>query len=110
MADPRRNRRRFAYGPYAGGPDPLAPPFDIRPAMDQIGRDVMDGSSPRQALQELLRRGMEGERPTRGLDELSRQVWQRRRDLQRDNRLDGTLQEVRELLQRALDAERESLG
>lgn len=106
MADPRRRRRRFAYGPYAGGPDPLAPPFDIRSAMDQIGRDVMEGSSPRQALQELLRRGMQGRR---GLDDLSRQVWQRRRDLQRDNRLDGTLQQVRELLQRALDAERQAL-
>jgi uncharacterized protein with von Willebrand factor type A (vWA) domain len=103
----RRRRRRYAYGPYAGGPDPLAPPFDIRSAVDQIGRDVMEGSSPRQALQELLRRGLDGRR---GLDDLTRQVWQRRRDLQRDNRLDGTLQEVRELLQRALDAERESLG
>lgn len=107
MADPRRRRRRYAYGPYAGGPDPLAPPYDIRAAMDQIGRDVMEGSSPRQALQELLRRGLDGRR---GLDDLTRRVWERRRDLQRDNRIDGTLQEVRELLQRALDAERESLG
>ncbi|MBN9793131.1 hypothetical protein DMP17_31750 [Pseudonocardia sp. TMWB2A] len=107
MADPRRRRRRYAYGPYAGGPDPLAPPYDIRAAMDQIGRDVMEGSSPRQALQELLRRGLDGRR---GLDDLTRRVWERRRDLQRDNRIDGTLQEVRELLQRALDAEREALG
>lgn len=106
MADPRRRRRRYAYGPYAGGPDPLAPPYDIRAAMDQIGRDVMEGSSPRQALQELLRRGLDGRR---GLDDLTRRVWERRRDLQRDNRIDGTLQEVRELLQRALDAERQSL-
>lgn len=106
MADPRRRRRRYAYGPYAGGPDPLAPPYDIRAAMDQIGRDVMEGSSPRQALQELLRRGLDGRR---GLDDLTRRVWERRRDLQRDNRIDGTLQEVRELLARALDAERQSL-
>ena len=46
----------------------------------------------------------------RGLDELTREVWQRRSRLQRENRLDGTLQEVRELLQRALDAERDALG
>jgi uncharacterized protein with von Willebrand factor type A (vWA) domain len=98
---------RYAYGPYTGGPDPLAPPFDIRTAMDEIGRDVMEGSSPRQALQELLRRGMQGRR---GLDDLTRQVWQRRRDLQRDNRLDGTLEEVRELLRQAMEAEREALG
>ena len=67
----------------------------------------MEGGSPRSALQELLRRGL-GER--RGLDELTREVWQRRSRLQRENRLDGTLQQVRELLQRALDAERDQLG
>ena len=95
------------YGPYVEGPDPLAPPFDLRAALDEIGRDVMEGSSPRAAMQELLRRGL-GER--RGLDDLTREVWQRRSRLQRENRLDGTLQEVRELLARALDAERDVLG
>jgi uncharacterized protein with von Willebrand factor type A (vWA) domain len=102
-----RRSRRYAYGPYTDGPDPLAPPVDLRAAMDEIGRDVMEGSSPRSALQELLRRGTENRR---GLDELTREVWQRRSRLQRENRLDGTLQQVRELLQRALDAERDSLG
>ncbi|HEY4420207.1 MAG TPA: VWA domain-containing protein, partial [Pseudonocardia sp.] len=102
-----RRDRRYAYGPYTDGPDPLAPPVDLRAAMDEIGRDVMEGASPRSALQELLRRGMQNRR---GLDELTREVWQRRSRLQRENRLDGTLQEVRELLQRALDAERDSLG
>jgi uncharacterized protein with von Willebrand factor type A (vWA) domain len=100
-------RRRYSYGPYDGGPDPLAPPFDVREAIDRLGADVLDGSSPRQALRELLRRGL-GDR--RGLDELNRQLWQRRRDLQRNNRLDGTLQQVRELLDRALTAERQALA
>ena len=107
MADPRRKKLRYAYGPYSGGPDPLAPPFDIRAAMDEIGRDVMEGSSPRQALQELLRRGLQDRR---GLDDLTRQVWQRRRDLQRNNRIDGTLEEVRELLRQAMESERDALG
>src|SRR4051795_2207603 len=102
-----RRFSRYAYGPYADGPDPLAPPFDLRAAMDEIGRDVMEGSSPRTAMQELLRRGT-GDR--RGLDELTREVWQRRSQLQRENRLDGPLQQVRELLQRAMDAERDALG
>jgi uncharacterized protein with von Willebrand factor type A (vWA) domain len=102
-----RRNRRYAYGPYVDGPDPLAPPVDIRAALDEIGRDVMEGASPRSALQELLRRGMQNRR---GLDELTREIWQRRSRLQRENRLDGTLQEVRELLQRALDAERDALG
>ena len=45
-----RRSRRYAYGPYANGPDPLAPPVDLRAALDEIGRDVMEGSSPRSAL------------------------------------------------------------
>ncbi len=99
--------RRWAYGPYIDGPDPLAPPFDLRAALDEIGRDVMEGASPRSALRELLRRGMPGQR---GLDDLTRDVWRRRSELQRENRLDGTLQEVRELLRQALEAERGALG
>ncbi len=106
-----RRRPGYRYGPYVDGPDPLAPPFDLRTAMDEIGRDVMEGVSPRTALQELLRRGMSDPRNRlRGLDELTREIYQRRSKLQRENRLDGTLQQVRELLQRALDAERDSLG
>src|SRR3954470_24443317 len=102
-----RRFSRYAYGPYADGPDPPAPPVAPRAALDEIGRDVMEGSSPRTALQELLRRGS-GDR--RGLDELTREVWQQSSKLQRENRLDATLQEVRELLQRAMDAERDALG
>ncbi len=97
---------RYSYGPYHDGPDPLAPPLDLRDALDQIGREVMEGSSPRRAMEELLRRGM---RDMRGLDELTRRVWQRRADITRHNRLDGTLQEVRRLLDEALDAERRAL-
>ena len=97
----------YSYGRYVDGPDPLAPPVDLRAALDEIGRDVMEGSSPRTALQELMRRGMEGRR---GLDELTRKVWEQRRRLQRENRLDGTLEEVRELLRQALEAERDTLA
>ncbi|MGS0688882.1 hypothetical protein ACVBEQ_27655 [Nakamurella sp. GG22] len=105
---PRPPRRRgYSYGPYHDGPDPLAPPIDLREALDSIGQDVMEGSSLQQALRELLRRGT-GDR--RGLDELSRQLWERRRELQRDNRIDGTLQEVRELLNQALTAEKAALA
>lgn len=107
MADRRSPAGGYSYGPYVDGPDPLAPPVDLRAALDKIGRDVMEGSSPRQALRELMRQGMKNRR---GLDELARQVWQKRRDLQRDNRLDGTLQEVRELLEKALQQERETLA
>lgn len=66
----------------------------------------MEGSSPRSALQELLRRGT---RTMPGLEELTRRVWQRRSEISRRHRLDGTLQQVRELLNEALDAERGAL-
>ncbi|SFQ60358.1 vWA domain-containing protein [Amycolatopsis rubida] len=96
----------YSYGPWHDGPDPLAPPADLRDALDEIGREVMGGSSPRSALEELLRRGTEG---TAGLDELTRQLWQRRSQIQRRHRLDGTLQEVQQLLRDALQAERREL-
>ncbi|HVV10655.1 VWA domain-containing protein [Amycolatopsis sp.] len=96
----------YSYGPWHDGPDPLAPPIDLRDALDEIGQDVMGGSSPRSALEELLRRGT---RETSGLDELTRRVWQRRSEIQRRNNLDGTLREVQRLLSEALDAERRAL-
>ncbi|WP_324198180.1 VWA domain-containing protein [Nocardia beijingensis] len=97
---------RYSYGPYHDGPDPLAPPLDLREALDSIGRDVMEGSSPRNALQELLRRGTSS---MPGLEELTRRLWQRRAEIARTHRLDGTLQQVRELLEEALEAERGAL-
>ncbi|RDI49936.1 vWA domain-containing protein [Nocardia mexicana] len=97
---------RYSYGPYHDGPDPLAPPLDLREALDQVGRDVMEGSSPRSALEELLRRGL---RETAGLDDLTRRLWQRRSEISRRHRLDGSLQQIRELLDEALEAERRAL-
>ncbi|QBJ98796.1 VWA domain-containing protein [Rhodococcus sp. ABRD24] len=98
--------RGARYGPYEGG-DPLAPPVDLRDALAAIGDDVLEGVSPRQALRELLRRGF-GER--RGLDDLAAQANRRRRELLSRNNLGGTLDEVRELLDRAVLAERKELA
>ncbi|MCT2587042.1 vWA domain-containing protein [Actinophytocola gossypii] len=97
---------RYTYGEYYDGPDPLAPPVDLREALDEIGRDVMDGRSPRSALEELMRRGTPS---TSGLDELTRRLWERRSRIQRRHNLDGTLQQVRELLDDALRAEKTAL-
>ncbi|KAA5832011.1 VWA domain-containing protein [Saccharopolyspora hirsuta] len=99
--------RRFRYDAWHGGADPLEPPVDLRAALDQLGRDVMEGASPRAALEELLRTGT---RDVPGLDELSRRLWQRRSELQRRHRLDGTIAEVRRLLDRALEQERLALA
>jgi uncharacterized protein with von Willebrand factor type A (vWA) domain len=97
---------RYQYGPWAGGPDPLEPPFDIRDALDEIGDDVLAGMSPRGALNRLLRRGAIGRD---GLDALRRRARDRTRELRRGGRLDGTLEQVRELLEHALEEERRAL-
>ncbi|TDO44637.1 uncharacterized protein with von Willebrand factor type A (vWA) domain [Kribbella sp. VKM Ac-2527] len=96
----------WSYGPWHEGPDPLAPPVDLRDALDEIGRDVMAGSSPRSALEELLRRGT---RNTQGLDDLTRRMWERRREIQQRHNLEGTLRDVQRLLDEALEAERHEL-
>ncbi|MDO5710487.1 MAG: VWA domain-containing protein [Micrococcales bacterium] len=102
-----RSAHDARYGPYAGGPDPLAPPVDLGPALAAIGQDVMAGTSPQRAMREFLRRGGHDQR---GLDDLGRQVAARRRELLRKHRLDGTLGQVRELLDRAVVAERKQLA
>ncbi|HET7690589.1 MAG TPA: VWA domain-containing protein [Nocardioidaceae bacterium] len=98
---------RSRYGRYAGGPDPLAPPVDIAEALDAIGQDVMAGYSPERAMAEFLRRGG---RDNEGLDELARRVAMRRRELTQRHNLDGTLREVKELLDRAVLEERKQLA
>ena len=67
----------------------------------------MAGYSPERAMREFLRRGG---RDQTGLDELARRVAERRSELTRENNLDGTLQEVKELLDRAVLAERKQLA
>ncbi len=115
MASPRRHgdRHRARYARYDGGPDPLAPPVDLAEALEHIGEDVMAGRSPERAMAEFLRRGpstSSGTGRTRGLDELAREVARKRQELLSRNNLDGTLNEVRELLDKAVLAERGQLA
>ena len=104
---PRAHQPRSRYTAYDGGPDPLAPPVDIAEALDAIGEDVMAGYSPERAMREFLRRGGGGQR---GLDDLARRIAEKRRELTQRHNLDGTLQEVRELLDHAILSERGQLA
>jgi uncharacterized protein with von Willebrand factor type A (vWA) domain len=97
---------RSRYGPWLGGPDPLEPPFDLREALDRIGERVLQGDRPGEALSSLLRRGMPG---MRGLRDLMREARQRRRELRERGRLGGILEQVRELLDQAVEQERGAL-
>ena len=105
-----RRPRGYRYGSWHEGPDPLAPPYDVRRALDRIGDDVLTGSTPRDALRRLLRQGMDrdGDGP-RGLDDMLRRLREQRKRLRESGRLDGTLQEVRRLIDQAVGQERSTL-
>lgn len=103
----QKNFHRSRYQRYTGGPDPLAPPVDLREALEEIGDDVMAGASPQRALREFLRRGTSD---MRGLDKLREEVNRRRQELLKQRNLDGTFNEIRELLDRAVLEERKQLA
>lgn len=108
MTDPRRQpHRRYRYGAWHGGPDPLAPPYDVREALDELGKDVLAGGGLREALRDLLRRGLQGRR---GLDDLAERVRRQRARARRRGDLGGVLDQVRGLLDQALAAERDALA
>ncbi|GHE41235.1 hypothetical protein GCM10017673_49450 [Streptosporangium violaceochromogenes] len=99
----------YRYGEYRDGPDPLAPPYDVRAALDQMGDAVLAGANPTHALRDLLKQGLPGAQDRRGLDDLLREVRRRRRELRERGRLDGTLERARALLDRAIGQERAEL-
>jgi uncharacterized protein with von Willebrand factor type A (vWA) domain len=96
----------YRYGEYDGGPDPLAAPYDVRGALDDMGDEILGGGTPAEALRDLLRRGWQGRR---GLDDLMRQVRERSRELRGRGRLDGMLEQARALLDTAIGQERAEL-
>lgn len=100
---------QYRYGAYHDGPDPLAPPYDVREALDAMGDAVLEGTSADDALRNLLRWGPPGSHRSRGLDDLLRQVQERRRSLREQGRLDGTLEQARALLDTAIGQERAEL-
>ena len=102
-----RPSSRFRYGAWRGGPDPLAPPYDVRAAVDQVGAEVLAGGSLRDALRNLLRRGPEG---GRGLDDLLARARRMRREAMRRGNLDGAVTRAQALLDQALAAERDELA
>jgi uncharacterized protein with von Willebrand factor type A (vWA) domain len=97
---------RFRYGAWRDGPDPLAPPYDVRAAVDEVGERVLEGESLRDALRELLRRGP---RDGRGLDDLEARARRMRRDALRRGNLDGAVTRAQQLLDQAVAAERDEL-
>ncbi|GAA3590136.1 VWA domain-containing protein [Kineosporia mesophila] len=107
----RRRDPRYRYGPWRGGPDPLAAPYDVRKALDAVGDRVLNGENVREALRDLLRRGLPDENGRRtGLDDLRARAERRRRETSRRGRLDGAVTRARAQLDQALAAEKEELS
>jgi uncharacterized protein with von Willebrand factor type A (vWA) domain len=98
---------RYRYGAWQGGPDPLAPPYDVRAAVDEVGAEVLAGGSLREALRDLLRRGP---RSGRGLDDLAARARRMRREAMRRGNLDGAVTRAQALLDQALATERDDLA
>src|SRR3954468_13703250 len=92
MAFRRNHSGRYRYGPWQGGPDPLAPPYDVRQALDALGEEVLAGTSLRDSLREMLRRGLPDEHENlnrQGLEDLRARAQRMRREVARRGRLDG---------------------
>jgi uncharacterized protein with von Willebrand factor type A (vWA) domain len=109
----RRRHDRYRYGPWQGGPDPLAPPYDVRQALDALGEEVLAGTSLRDSLREMLRRGLPDEHGNlnrQGLEDLRARAQRMRREVARRGRLDGAVTRAQAQLDQALAAEREALA
>jgi len=103
---------RNRYGAWHGGDDPLAPPYDVRAAVDEVGQEVLAGGSMRESLRDLLRRGTadpDGRRRA-GLDDLYDRARRLRKEALRRGQLDGPVTRAQALLDQALAAEREQLA
>ena len=44
---------KYRYGQYVYGPDPLALPYDVRGAVDEMSEDILAGADPQDALRDL---------------------------------------------------------
>src|SRR5215203_1048640 len=105
--EPPNPHGRYRYGSWHGGPDPLAPPYDVRAAVDKIRADLLSAGNLRDSLRELLQRGLDGRG---GLDRLAERIARLRAQARRRGDLGGTLDQVRAALDQALAAEREALA
>ncbi|MGL5858550.1 MAG: hypothetical protein ACRC35_09145 [Angustibacter sp.] len=106
---PGSGGRRSRYASWQGGQDPLAAPYDVRAAVDELGEELLAGTGLREALASVLRRSPRGERGG-GLDDLFDRARRTRRDALRRGRLDGALTRAQALLDQALAAERDALA
>lgn len=99
-------RRPSLYGRFHGGPDPLAHRADAGAGVDEIGKRILAGESVRDALRDVLRSGSQDRK---GLAEMARQLRERRKQLRESGQMNGLLDDLRSMLESAVDLERAEL-
>ena len=99
-------RKPSIYGPFSGGPDPLAPLVDTGKGVDEIGERILAGQSVQEALRDLMRTGSKGRQ---GLEQMYRDIRDRYNKVRESASMNGLLDDLNEMLAEALDIERGAL-
>jgi uncharacterized protein with von Willebrand factor type A (vWA) domain len=84
------------------------PPFDADDVLEALGEDVLAEGDIRRALQRLMQRGMQGRRggDVPGLRQIMDRLRQRRREELEQSNLGGVLDDIKERLDKIVEAER----
>ncbi|HET8570547.1 MAG TPA: VWA domain-containing protein [Candidatus Limnocylindria bacterium] len=84
------------------------PPFDADDVLEALGEDVLAEGDIRRALQRLMQRGMQGRRggDVPGLRQIMDRLRQRRREELEQSNLGGVLDDIKERLEKIVEAER----
>ena len=99
-------RRPSIYGPFRGGPDPLAPLVDAGAGIDEIGERILAGQSVQDALRDLMR---SGSKDRQGLEQMYNKIRDQYNKLRNSGPMNSLLEDLREMLDDALEAERGAL-
>lgn len=99
-------RKPSVYGPFKGGPDPLAPLVDTGEGVDELGERILAGQSVQEALRDLMRTGSKGRQ---GLEQMYREIRERYNKVRESASMNGLLDDLHEMLTEALEVERGAL-
>ncbi|HEX9122097.1 MAG TPA: hypothetical protein VF984_01870 [Actinomycetota bacterium] len=99
---------RTRYSRWDGSQEPFGPDVPVAELLEEMSEDLLSGAGAQGAVSRLLRHGMQGR--FGGLDALRARLREARAREQASLNLEGPLEEIRERLDRILDAERSTLS
>lgn len=98
--------RPSIYGPFHGGPDPLAQLTDANAGIDEIGERILQGQSMQDAIRDLMRTGSRGQK---GLADLFQKIRERYSKVRNSASMNGLLDDLKEALSAAIATEKGAL-